>query len=97
MRRATGYGQIRMNRKARFAGALRPRQFQVEGGARQAANTTLEETLRLESLWTEEWENSDRTADELRLAALAELETYGTPNAVCRELVHAFDLLGERL
>ena len=41
----------------------------------------------MESLWTEAWENTDRTADELRLAALAELEAAGTPGGACREIV----------
>ena len=87
VRRATGQGQIRTAFKATLAGSLGLRQLAVAGNKLQAANTTLAEALRLEALWDEPWENTNRSPDELCSASLDELEQRGEPGAACRELI----------
>jgi hypothetical protein len=86
MRRGADVGQVRDIYKAIWAGSLGLRQFSVEGRSLQVANTTLEESLRVEAIWDKPWLNTERAPAELRDAALGELET-GEPGPSCRELM----------
>jgi hypothetical protein len=87
MRTVTYGGQVRDILKATWVGSLGLRQFTVEGRSLDVANRTLEESLRVESIWDKPWKNTKRAPAELRDAALAELEAAGEPGAACRELV----------
>jgi hypothetical protein len=87
IRRATGWGRVTNIAKSTVAGSLGLRQFPVEGRGLQAANTTLEETLRLDALWEERWQNTERDPAEILAAAHAELESVGEPGPACRELL----------
>jgi hypothetical protein len=86
MRRGADVGQVRDIYKAGWSGSLGLRQFSVEGRYLQVANTTLEESLRVEAIWDQPWLNTKRAPAELRDAALVELEA-GEPGSTCRELM----------
>lgn len=85
MRRQTGAGNIRNTYKAQLAGSLGLRQFPVDGRSLGVASLTLEETLRLDAIWDEHWDNTNRSPADLGAAAIAELAAGG-PGASCREL-----------
>lgn len=84
---AGGAGQVRDIYKAKWAGSLGLRQFNVDGRSLDVANRTLEEGLRVEGIWDERWQNTTRDPTKLREAALAELEASGEPGQACRELL----------
>lgn len=86
MRSVDGRGQIRNRYKASLAGALGLRQFQVDALSRETAHLTLGEALDLDALWDQKWKNTKRSPEELRDAALGELEHDGEPGPNCREL-----------
>jgi hypothetical protein len=86
MRSVDGRGQIRNRYKATLAGALGLRQFQVDALSRETAHLTLGEALDIDALWDQKWKNTTRSPEQLRDAALAELETDGEPGPTCREL-----------
>jgi hypothetical protein len=87
IRTVTYGGQVRTAQKATWSGSLALRQFYVEGRSLQSANTTLAESLRVEAIWDEQWENTTRSPAELRAAALAELERNSEPGPSARELL----------
>lgn len=86
LRRATGAGRITPQFKAELVGSLGLRQFpQADGRMRAAANTTLIEALRLSQIWDCPWEHTERSPEQLREAALEELD-HGGPGPAAREL-----------
>lgn len=86
MRAVHGRGQIRTSYKAELVGALGLRQFQVDPRSRETAHLTLGAALALDGVWELPWENTARSPEELRDAALAELREDGQPGPACREL-----------
>lgn len=87
MRRATGQGQIRNQFKADLAGSLGLRQFPVDGRQRGHANQALEEMLRIDALWDEQWADTGRSPEVLLAYALEEFDEASEPGPACRELL----------
>jgi hypothetical protein len=87
IRAASGRGAIRNTFKAELAGSLGLRQFAVETTLRDKAHVTLGEALSIAELWERDWANTTRSPQELRDAALAELDDHSQPGPACRELL----------